>query len=243
MARIVSEVMNRELVVAQPGTPSEALRDLVLAMGITAVPVVDRDRRPVGILSLRDLVDSRAANPQASRPVATVPEEATIEEAGAVLAETDFHHLVVVDRDGRAVGMLSAVDLLRGLLGVPARHPATFPHLDPDLGVAWTDDERLATDRLSGAPEGAGVLVLVRGGRGVRDVPVWAEAAERVRTRLEELLSIPQSEDAALAALLAHGGLRWRAAPVPDPARRARVVELLREGIRHQRLPVGIAER
>ncbi len=233
--------MNRELVVAPRDCHADVVRGVILAMGVTALPVLDADRRPVGILSLRDVVDAGDAVPRPSRPAMTVAEGATIVDAARILADTDFHHLVVVDTEGRAVGMVSAVDLIRGLLGVPARHPAAFPHLDPDLGVAWTDDELLSLDRLGVAPEGAGVIVLVRGGRGAREAAVWAEAALRVRTRLEELLSIPQGDQPALAALLAHGPLRYRAAPVEDAAKRARVVEVLRERMGHLPLPVAVA--
>jgi CBS-domain-containing membrane protein len=43
-----------------------------------------------------------------------------------MLAEHGTHQLVVVDDNGRAIGMVSAVDFVRGLLGVPAEHPHTF---------------------------------------------------------------------------------------------------------------------
>jgi CBS domain-containing protein len=91
MARTVSEVMNRELVLAQEGVSTEAIRDLVLAMGITAVPVLDGDRRPTGVLSLRDLLGVDAGNARPSRPAVTVSEKATLEEAARALARTDYH--------------------------------------------------------------------------------------------------------------------------------------------------------
>jgi CBS domain-containing protein len=162
---------------------------------------------------------------------------ASLESAGEALTKTESHHLVVVDSAGKAVGMVSAVDVLRGLLGIPARHPAGFPHFDGELGVSWTDDTVLAPGNLDEAPEGPGVIVLVRGGRGIVETPVWAEASLHVRTRLEELLSIPQDDAPALAAILARGSLRFRAASVPDAARRERIVGTLRERLRHAPLP------
>lgn len=237
MARTVAEVMNREMVSAREDTSPASIRDLVLAMGITAVPVLDGDGRPVGVLSLRDLVSANGEPPRMSRPAAVVKATASLELAGETLARTDYHHLVVVDDDGRAIGMVSAVDLLRGLLGVPARHTAAFPHLDRELGVSWTDDDLLASDHLDAAPEGAGVIVLLRGGRGAAETPVWVESCRRVRTRLEELLSIPQDDMPALAAILAHGHLRFRAAAVVDAALRDRVLGLLHERVDHAPLP------
>ena len=58
--------------------------------------------------------------------VATVKETDTIEEGAKKLAATDFHHLVVVDAKGVAVGMVSSVDFLRALLGLEPRHPKAF---------------------------------------------------------------------------------------------------------------------
>lgn len=239
MARTVAEVMNRELVSARQDTDPSSLRHLILAMGITGVPVLDEDHRPVGELALRDLVDPVEDPPPMSRPAAVIDASASLESAGEVLARTESHHLVVVDRAGKAIGMVSAVDVLRGLLGIPARHPAGFPHFDSELGVSWTDDTLLALENLDEAPEGPGVIVLVRGGRGLIETPVWAEGSLRVRTRLEELLSIPQDDAPALGAILARGGLRFRVASVPAEARRDRIVATLRERLEHAPLPAS----
>lgn len=239
MARTVAEVMNRELVSARQDTDPSSLRHLILAMGITGVPVLDEDHRPVGELALRDLVDPVEDPPPMSRPAAVIDASASLESAGEALARTESHHLVVVDRAGKAIGMVSAVDVLRGLLGIPARHPAGFPHFDSELGVSWTDDTLLALENLDEAPEGPGVIVLVRGGRGLIETPVWAEGSLRVRTRLEELLSIPQDDAPALGAILARGGLRFRVASVPAEARRDRIVATLRERLEHAPLPAS----
>lgn len=241
MARQVAEVMNRELVSVREGTSAASVQDVVLAMGITAVPVLDDDGRPVGVLSLRDVVSSGSDLPEVSRPAAVVKATSSLESAGQTLVRTDFHHLVVVDDSGKAIGMVSAVDLLRGMLGVPARHPAGFPHLDRELNVSWTDDELLDGDRLSAAPEGPGVIVLLRGGRGATEAPVWVESCARVRTRLEELLNIPQSDTPVLAAILQHRDLRFRAAAVAALAQRERVVALLHERIDHAPLPQQVS--
>lgn len=243
MARLVSEVMNPELVAAPEGMSIDIVRDLVLALGITAVPILDSERHPRGVLSLRDMLDGGSVRAASARPPVTVRDTDTVDDAAVALARTDLHHMVVIDAEGRAVGMVSAVDLLRGLTGVPARHPAGFPHLDPQLRVSWTDDESLDLDRLGLAPEGAGVLVLVRGGKGRREQPVWAEGCERVRTRLEELLTIPQTDEPSLAALLEQRGLRYRAASVPNESRRAAVVRALRERLEHLPLPASVMDR
>ena len=77
----------------------------------------------------------------------------------------------------------------------------------------------------------------MRGGRSVTETPVWVEACERLHTRLEELLTIPQGDSPALAAVLAHPGLRYRVAAVADATRRTEVVGVLRDRIAHLPLP------
>ena len=135
MARTVAEVMNRELLYLAEGARTELAREPILSFGITAVPVLDEEGRPVAMVSLRDLLGSAPA-PKGGGPVVSVQSTATLEEAAATLASTDFHHLVVVDARGRAVGMVSSVDLLRGLLGLPMRHPAAFPAFGRRTGAA-----------------------------------------------------------------------------------------------------------
>jgi CBS-domain-containing membrane protein len=41
----------------------------------------------------------------------------------------DLHHVVVTDESGKAVGMLSALDALRALIGEPPKHPAAFGNI------------------------------------------------------------------------------------------------------------------
>ena len=123
-ARTVRDIMNPKLLYIGAGDRISLARRHILAFGITAVPVLDETHRPVGIVSLRDL--EREDEVQAASTVATVKDTDTVEDAARKLADTDYHHLVVVDEKGIAVGMVSAVDFVRALLGLPARHPKAF---------------------------------------------------------------------------------------------------------------------
>jgi CBS domain-containing protein len=234
MARTVDEIMNHELVGARVGERPERMRDIILALGITALPVLDDEQRPTGVVSLRDLVASDLPRPRVSAPAATIPPTATIQEAARLVAETGYHHLVVVDAERRAIGLVSCMDLLRALVGAPARHPATFPHYDRRLGVEWTDDTELTSKGVGVAPEGPGVLVLVHGGPGMQETPVWVEASEHVRARLEEILKPPPTPGSSppyLARLLERSWLRFRAAALADAEKRMRVLIALRAQI------------
>jgi CBS-domain-containing membrane protein len=76
-----------------------------------------------GVVTLRDLAARAKEPPRAA--VTTVSAGASIAEAARALASENLHHLVVVGATGEAIGILSSLDVVRGLLGLPARHPAT----------------------------------------------------------------------------------------------------------------------
>jgi CBS domain-containing protein len=230
MARTVDEIMNRELFSVRPDEPVDRVRSYILALGITGAPVVDGHGRPVGMLSLRDAAGSPAGSTAAERmssPATTVSIHAPIDEAARLVVDSRRHRLVVVDDAGRAVGVVSAVDIVAALLGRPVAHPDAFPHFDRTTGLTWTDDTPLELDRVEIAPEGPGLLVLVRGGVGQRERIVWAESTHEMRTRLIDLLSLPQSP--TLQAILDRGGLRFRAASVRDDAERERALAAIQE--------------
>jgi len=228
MARFVHEIANPEIFSVRPEDAVADARMGILSLGITAAPVLDDDFMPVGVVSLRDLigeVGATAVSDRMTSPAITVDKDATIQDAGRKLSEANVHRLVVVDERGRAVAIVSSMDLVRALLGIPTIHPAAFPHRD-DRGLEWTDEVPLALDEMDKAPDGPGLFVLVHGVQGSPEMPVWAEAVPNVRTRLSEILSIPQGDTPQLAYLLAHvpKELRFKAAAVSDPEERKRAL-------------------
>jgi CBS-domain-containing membrane protein len=115
--------MSPKLVYLEEGVRARTALKFILDFGITAVPVVDALHQPIGVVSLRDLVDPQKADDPVSKPARTINVDESIESAGRALASANVHHLVVVDEKGRAVGMISTIDVIRGLLGIDAAHP------------------------------------------------------------------------------------------------------------------------
>jgi CBS domain-containing protein len=236
----VREIMNRELFSVRPSDTVESARNGILALGITAAPVLDDALRPVGIVSLRDLADEPKTDlvtARMSTPVVAAVVDDAVEAVAQELAAAKLRHLVVVDEAGRAVGMVSAGDLLRSLLGLPPSHPATFPSIDIALEapLGWSEDFPLDVDwTLARAPAGPGVFALTAGEGEHRSI-IWAEASENVRARLIDMLSMPRELDPALRTWIDHElfHLRFRVAPIADAERRARTVQNLRREIRH----------
>ncbi len=235
MARTVDEIMNRELLAVQPDTPTRELRELVRSFRVGAVPVTDDTGRPLGVVSLRDLLDAEggAAGERMSKPAMCVATSATIDKAARQLAATDRHHLVVVDGAGVAVGMLSTLDLLRGVLGMPTRHPTAFPHWDEATEVSWSDDWPLDEQGCASAPDAPGFMLIVSGSPGERDAVIWTEPCSSIRARAFEFVSSPSKWPPSLAHHLSRAGLRFRAAVVFDDLSRQRIAALLRDRFDH----------
>jgi CBS domain-containing protein len=226
MARCVREIMNPELFTVRSDIRAADVLKSILEFGISAVPVVDDERRPLGVASLRDLVRD-GGGPLVSSPALSVGADMSIEDAGRVLAESGRHHLVVVGGDGRAVGMISSLDLLRAVLGLPGKYPSTFPHYDATVGVSWTDLAPFDVEHAREAPSGPGVLILSTGGVRRSERDLWVEATSGLQARLRELLET-RPTDAALARVLERSDLRFRCAAVADAALRDGVARRMR---------------
>lgn len=230
MSSRVREIMNPELFSVRLGDATSDVSNGMLALGVSGAPVLDDRGRPLGVVSLRDLVEctgARAGDVMTS-PAVTIEGDARIAEAGHRVAETGRHRLVVVDGEGRAIGVVSAVDVIRGLLGLPTAHPAAFPHLDAETRLTWTDDVSLDLDHLDLAPDGPGLLQLVHGGAGLSERVVWVESCENVYTRLTDMLAEPQTDQPVLSWWLAQKPMRFRAAAAADPVERGKALEVLR---------------
>jgi len=128
MPNTVADIMNPKLLYIRDGDRVALARRQIIDFGVTAVPVLDETHRPVGVVSLRDLAGDEGEHFEPSGTVATVKASTSVEEGAKQLAESEYHHLVVVDDKGVAVGMVSSLDFLRALVGLPPRHPAKFDH-------------------------------------------------------------------------------------------------------------------
>lgn len=227
MALTVGEVMNREIFSLRPSESVADALGYLNVLGISGAPVVEGGK-PIGVVSLRDLVGDRPGDTVRDRmtqPPITVTAGESLEAAARLLAERGFHRVVVVDEHGRAIGVASSLDLLRGMTGVPASHPATFPHLDLATGMTWTDDLPFDLSHAETAPKGPGVIVLIRGGAGLPERKVWAESVDDVRERLLVMMGYSPDEPEGLKEVLAHPKhLRFRAAGSSATRERRRVV-------------------
>lgn len=112
----VGELMTASVVTAEPHHSVEHVRKLLDNNKISAVPVVDSNGKPVGIVSLTDLAhDLKPGSPISkvmTEKVYTVPQYDDTSIAARVMRNHGIHR-VVVTHEQRVVGMLSAFDLLK----------------------------------------------------------------------------------------------------------------------------------
>lgn len=141
--RTIRDVMTRDVISVTPSTPFKKVARLLAFHHISAVPVLDAERRPVGIVSEADLLPKGqlagppqrpAALPVLDRwlrrharrkatavraeqvmttPVVTVDADRTLVDAARLFDRRRLRHVPVVDDEGRLVGMVARADLLR----------------------------------------------------------------------------------------------------------------------------------
>jgi len=153
MALTVAEVMNRELMSLRAEHPVDYALTAIVAMGVSAAPVVDGRGALCGIVSWRDLVGSRSevVRDCMSRAVETVHPEDRIEHAAMTLTTDGYHHAPIVDRQGALIRFVSTLDLLRTFVGQPTGHPDTCPHWDATTQTTWTDEKVLSDAHIGAA--------------------------------------------------------------------------------------------
>ena len=119
----VHEVMTVELRMASPEMPISEVLDVLRINHISGVPVVEKDRHLVGILSLEDIVRALQKN-ELSAPVShymttkltTVMSYDPIVGAMQKFSDSGLGRLPVMNEDNKLIGMITKGDITRGML-------------------------------------------------------------------------------------------------------------------------------
>lgn len=146
---ICGDVMTRDALTAEYGTPLDQAWRTMRARHIKALPVIDRARRIVGIVTVSDFMQHagnerhdglaqrlrallhRDGRVHSSKPevvgqimtprVRVVSADRPLAELVPLFAEAGHHHIPVIDREQRLAGIITQSDLVRAL------HTATRP--------------------------------------------------------------------------------------------------------------------
>lgn len=141
--RTVLDVMTRRVHMASPLTPFKLLVRLIEENHVSAIPIVDAQGFPLGIVSEADLLlkqrrselaehhdvvhplkrrravakaDALIASDLMTSPPITVASTASLSEAARVMNERNVRRLVVVDERGKLAGIVSRSDILQVFL-------------------------------------------------------------------------------------------------------------------------------
>jgi CBS domain-containing protein len=106
--------------VANALTPFKLLARLIDENRVSAIPIVDQQGVPIGIVSETDLqhtamAEGSVASEVMTSPAITVTPGASLSDATRLMQEKDLGRLVVVDDRGRIAGIVSRGDLLHVL--------------------------------------------------------------------------------------------------------------------------------
>lgn len=116
MRMAVERIMVRSVVEVDETESVGASRQLMDNYDISALPVVDADGSPVGIVTASDLVtdydDVLPVSRIMTSPLHTLEPSADVSEAARLMREHGHHHVVILDQQ-RIVGIVSSLDLLR----------------------------------------------------------------------------------------------------------------------------------
>jgi CBS domain-containing protein len=134
----VRDVMSEQPRTVEADAPLKDAARTLVRTGLGALPVVDEDRRVIGMVSEREVIrhllnvqafggaDARGGSPAASgaktvrdvmtRQVLCVAPEQPIAEVASLMSNKDVDRVPVV-REGRLVGFLTRGDIVRKLIG------------------------------------------------------------------------------------------------------------------------------
>jgi len=118
---LVRDVMTKNPRVVRRDTSVQEVVATMNKFDISSLIVV-QEERPVGIITHKDIIskivqprippDAVTAREIMATPVATIEENASIEEAARLMARKNIKKLPVVS-DGRLVGIITSMDLVR----------------------------------------------------------------------------------------------------------------------------------
>jgi len=112
----VGDLMTEQVVTTQPHVSIDHVRKILERNKFGAIPVVDSEGRPVGIVSTTDLVPTLNGGSPVStimtEKVYSVPDYEDVSIAARVMRNHHIHR-VVVTHEQQVIGILSTFDLLK----------------------------------------------------------------------------------------------------------------------------------
>lgn len=123
--RRVRDIYHKGVILCKPDSPLQEVVRVMADTEVHAVMVTEREGEPpIGVISHIDVIAHYGENLSAihARDVMTanvlsISEDATVEEAAKKLLESDIRRLLVVNAEGRPLGIVSTTDIIREIRG------------------------------------------------------------------------------------------------------------------------------
>lgn len=116
----VKEIMTHRVLTVGPDAPIREAVKLLLDHGVSGLPVVDEDRKLLGVISEIDIIDliyktdsdASKVGDYMTRSVRTLNSEDSVDAAASIFCSQAIRRIPVI-QDGILVGILSRHDLIR----------------------------------------------------------------------------------------------------------------------------------
>lgn len=228
--RSVRVLMTQPAITVQASTPIPELVRLALREGVRALPVLDAQRRVVGIITDHDLeraglpsltllrhlgADDLAsalatvAHPDASaimtKPAITLSHSRTLADAAAQMNQHSLKRLPIVDERGHLLGMLTRSDILREF-AMQEEAQRSEETSDFDWLARIEDAELEPAYRIEGEARLGALLRLMREQSTWRVIVIEAGMPLGMITGSDLLSRVPANLHAATLAALQNGG-------------------------------------
>jgi CBS domain-containing protein len=141
----VQDLMTRSVLTVRPDTPLKDAAALLSEHRISGLPVVDRERRVLGVLSEGDILFKESGGPEGKRgfldrllavppaglelkiaartageamsaPALTIGPRRPVTEAATTMIEEGVNRLPVIDEEERLIGIVTRADLVRAFV-------------------------------------------------------------------------------------------------------------------------------
>ena len=117
------DVMTRDVLTVSEDTPIYVAMQLLLEDQVTGLPVVDSDRRLVGIVTEKDMltllnnnrIDHVTVGHLMTKDVVSFAENDDLSEINKCLKEKSFRRVPIL-ADGKLVGIVSRTDIMKAIL-------------------------------------------------------------------------------------------------------------------------------
>ena len=122
----ITQIMSQRLVTAKPDLPAASLMALFRDQHVGCVPIVDDRGHPIGIVTKRDVVECLSDERPTARDLMmprtiSIGADATVGQAADTMTREDIHHVLVVDRERKLIGVVSTLDVARA-----CAHPTDY---------------------------------------------------------------------------------------------------------------------